>query len=279
MSSRVDNRSGSIRPPFESTIYLPLFLVLTLAACLNAYQISALPVAGEAPETAGFLSILAARLVYFWYFLLLAACVHWNSLHVRLSRATALRWLGVHLATLTLSFIVHEAIVFGVATLLGLRAGSGVSEVYVRLFNNPAVWIEIFVYVLLLLFFSLLEYRRISRENELACAELEAGLAKTKLRELRTQIQPEFLFTTLATILALVREKRNGDANRILSLLGDFLRTTVYDTDVRNSSPARSGEPSEFARDADIDQLRNSQLQSVKLEIERIVHEDSNTHH
>jgi two-component system, LytTR family, sensor kinase len=81
------------------------------------------------------------------------------------------------------------------------------------------------------LIFTLMDFRRMSQENELKCSQLEAQLIRSKIQEIRSKIQPTFLFNTLQTILELIRTNRNKDANHILSLLSDFLRTTVYDTE------------------------------------------------
>jgi LytS/YehU family sensor histidine kinase len=70
-----------------------------------------------------------------------------------------------------------------------------------------------------------------SQENEIRCSQLEVQLIRSKLQEIRSKIQPTFLFNTLQTILELIRQHRNKDANHILTLLSDFLRTTVYDNE------------------------------------------------
>lgn len=57
--------------------------------------------------------------------------------------------------------------------------------------------------------------------------EAEALAREAELRALRYQINPHFLFNTLNAISALVTERRNDDATRMLSTLGDLLRTTL----------------------------------------------------
>ena len=79
------------------------------------------------------------------------------------------------------------------------------ATIWYVLFNNPSVWIEAFVYVLFLLSFTLLEYRRMTQENEIRCSQLEMELIRSKLQEIRSKIQPTFLFNTLQTILELIR--------------------------------------------------------------------------
>lgn len=250
------NRTEHMR---DMQMYLPLFLVLTLAATLNAFQIYA-PLDHEAVQTRPeFFPLLLSRLAYAWYFLLLAVFVQKMSRIVALTQETALRWSLVHGASLAGSFFIHETVTFALDRLLLGRLMR--TDILSMLFQDPAVWIEAFMYVMLLLFFSLGEYRRRSRENEEACAELEEQLARTRLRELRSRIQPAFLFRTLETIGDLVGRKRNEDANRILAALGDFLRATVYDTSGADEA------------------VRTRRLEDVSREIERIVHEDQDTHH
>ncbi len=54
------------------------------------------------------------------------------------------------------------------------------------------------------------------------------GLARdAELRALRYQMHPHFLFNPLNAISALVTERRNDDATRMLSTLGDLLRATL----------------------------------------------------
>lgn len=214
----------AVRQGVSASLFTPLFLILTLIAVVHALQMYAVPAA-----TGTFVTILLSKLVYYWYFIALAFVIERLSRRLVMTRRTAVQWSAVHLCAFASSFLVHEA----VSTIIdSLLVGDRHPEpLLALLFNNPAVWIEAFAYGSILLGFSLLEYQRINRENELTCLLLEARLTKTTLQELRNNIQPAFLIGTLHSILALVREHRNRDANSVLSLLSDFLRTTVYDND------------------------------------------------
>ena len=61
-------------------------------------------------------------------------------------------------------------------------------------------------------------------------ARLNEQLSKAQLSALRRQIEPHFLFNTLNTISALVREKRNDDAVSMIAALSDLLRRAVEDS-------------------------------------------------
>ncbi len=218
-------RFAGFRSHVHAGLFIPLLLVLTLIAVLHTLQSSSMDRASAQPLAAA-APILFSKIIYYLYFALLALVVQRHSLRLRLTRRTAVRWSVLHAATLVCSFLVHVALSDAVNELVlgAVRPAS----VLVLLFNHPAVWIETFAYAIFLLGFSLVEYQRVNRENEIRCVELEARLTQARLRELRTTIKPAFLFNTLDSILQLVRERRNQDANHVLSLLSDYLRTTVY---------------------------------------------------
>jgi len=213
------------RSHLTAGLFMPLVLVLTLIAVVHTLQSISMERSAAGPLS-GAVPVLFSNVIYYWYFAFLALVVQRHSRRLTLTRRTALRWSFVHAATLACSFLVHVAL-SGAVDELVLGAARPAS-VLVLLFNHPAVWIETFAYAIFLLGFSLIDSQRINRENEIRCAELEARLTQARLQELRTNIQPAFLFNTLDSILLLVRERRNQDANHVLSLLSDFLRTTVY---------------------------------------------------
>lgn len=65
------------------------------------------------------------------------------------------------------------------------------------------------------------------REREVQASRLEAQLAEARLRSLRAQLQPHFLFNTLHTIGGLVREGDADRAVRMLTGLSGLLRHTL----------------------------------------------------
>jgi len=68
-------------------------------------------------------------------------------------------------------------------------------------------------------------YRVLDRahQRELHAAELEGQLAEAKLAELRTQLQPHFLFNTLQTATMLIHDDPDG-AEAVLLSFGELLR-------------------------------------------------------
>jgi two-component system, LytTR family, sensor kinase len=219
---------ASSRTHLDLNVFIPLFLILTLIALVSSFQAYYNIHTGTASLPI-LLRILLSRLLYSWYFSILALVVQWHSKRIQLARKTFAEWFLIHLTTLMVSFFIHETLTLGADALIwGIKPKATLLFV---LFNNPSVWIETLVYILFLLSFSLMEYRRMSQENEIRCSQLEVQLIRSKLQEIRSKIQPTFLFNTLQTILSLIRTHKNKDANHILSLLSDFLRTTIYDNE------------------------------------------------
>jgi LytS/YehU family sensor histidine kinase len=69
-------------------------------------------------------------------------------------------------------------------------------------------------------------YRRGFREREQRAATLEAGLTRARLHLLQAQLQPHFLFNTLNSITALVRQNPAA-AEEMLTSLSDLLRLAL----------------------------------------------------
>jgi two-component system LytT family sensor kinase len=266
MTFSVRKYIASFKALLDLNIFIPLFLILTLIAMVNSFQAYYTVQTGAASLSILFRTLLS-KLIYCWYFSFLALVVQWHSKHIRFARKIFGRWFLIHLITLVVSFFIHEMLSLGADTLIwGTRLKA---TIWYVLLNNPSVWIETLVYILFLLSFSLLEYRKISQENEIRCSQLEVQLIRSKLQEIRSKIQPTFLFNTLQTILALIRTHRNKDANHILSLLSDFLRTTVYDNE--RDEISLEEEVRFLNQYLEIEMVRSNRTFSVHEDIERRV--------
>ena len=212
----------------DPNIFVPLFFIFTIIAFVNSLQAYYIYFKGV-HSVINFTRFLISKLVYSWYFLGLAFVVLHLSKKIFLTKQTAVKWLLVHLAALSLSLILHQGLSL-ITDKLILRVES--KETFISLlFKNPTAWLDVLVYGLFLLGFYLIEYKRINQENEIKCSQLEVELIKSKLQELRSKIHPQFLFNTLHTISGMVHKGRNKDANQVLELLSNFLRTTVYDNE------------------------------------------------
>jgi signal transduction histidine kinase len=71
------------------------------------------------------------------------------------------------------------------------------------------------------------EREKEAADLQMRAFQLETQLAKAQLQALRMQLNPHFLFNTLHSISALVRENNKALAIRMISELGDLLRQTL----------------------------------------------------
>jgi two-component system, LytTR family, sensor kinase len=101
--------------------------------------------------------------------------------------------------------------------------------------------------------YSLDSAARLARQQT-ETARLNEQLSKAQLNALRHQIEPHFLFNTLNSVSALVRENRNDAAVTMIARLSDLLRR-VLDDSGRQQAPL--AEEMEFAgRYLDIQKVR-----------------------
>ena len=80
------------------------------------------------------------------------------------------------------------------------------------------------------LYFGVQAYLDLQGERE-RLLRAESHAHRARLRALRLQLNPHFLFNTLNAISTLVSESRTAEANRMLARLSDFLRSTLERTE------------------------------------------------
>jgi LytS/YehU family sensor histidine kinase len=96
--------------------------------------------------------------------------------------------------------------------------------------------------------------------------QLETQLARAQLQALRMQLNPHFLFNTLHSISALVRENNKALAIRMISELGDLLRQTLK---LSGSQEVSLQDELQFIEKyLDLEQLRFQDRLSVRMMIE-----------
>ncbi len=112
----------------------------------------------------------------------------------------------------------------------------------------------------------LLMHNQMSRERELRAAQLETQLTEARLQALEMQLHPHFLFNALNTIAVLVRTNRNAQAVRVVTGLGELLRSAL---DSAGSQVVPLKHEIEFVeRYLEIEQVRYGDRLRVELNIE-----------
>lgn len=78
------------------------------------------------------------------------------------------------------------------------------------------------------LYFSIKQWHSVSQERE-RLLRAEAEVREARLQALRYQLNPHFLFNSLNAVSTLVLDGQASAATRMLSQIGDFLRTSLND--------------------------------------------------
>ena len=105
--------------------------------------------------------------------------------------------------------------------------------------------------------------RRLLEETEKA--RLNEQLAKAKLNSLRRQIEPHFLFNTLNSIAAQVREGKGHSAVNMIAALSDVLRSAIADS---NRQEVPLGDELELLQKyLNIQKVRFAERLNVKLDV------------
>jgi LytS/YehU family sensor histidine kinase len=95
---------------------------------------------------------------------------------------------------------------------------------------------------------------------------LDAQLARARLQTLRMQLHPHFLFNTLHSIAALVRENHRQAAIKVIAGLGDLLRQTL---DHAGAQEVTLKQELEFLEKyLDIEQLRFQDRLHIRIDVQ-----------
>jgi two-component system sensor histidine kinase AlgZ len=190
---------------------VPALAALPVAICMAILGLPALG-HGHAP---------AFRAMY------MAACMAWIVLLAVLQRALwrrAVHWLPTGLVLVGASYAMSL-----LNNLLGqrLEIGLGLADRYH--WNELPVgldgcWLALLVFCAV---HALAMYYLTLQHAQLRLAQAQAAARDAELRALRLQVNPHFLFNTLNAISALVAAGANGEANRMLGRVADFLRATL----------------------------------------------------
>lgn len=130
----------------------------------------------------------------------------------------------------------------------------------------PAAMVARFMeYWILYAFFSAFLFQTRLQAKQLELAQMETALSQSKLRALRLQLQPHFLFNTLNTISSLIEIDKN-QAQSIVAKLGKLLRKVL---DSRQKSTVSIAEEIGFLQNyLDIEQIRFSDRLTVNYTID-----------
>ncbi|MEO0473051.1 MAG: histidine kinase, partial [Bacteroidota bacterium] len=194
------------------------------------------------------------KLAVWWFWSCLSYGVFLLSKKIRFNRGQWLAGILFHLmfSLITVGLnILFYALLIKILVLPGAEFGFG--GVYVNVFLNQFEWFFIMYWAIILVGYAFDYYQRF-RQEEVRSVQFESRMVEAQLQALKMQLHPHFLFNTLNTISAMIRQNESAKANDMLIRLSDFLRRTLMMKEEQEISLA---EELTFIRQyLDIEQIR-----------------------
>ena len=163
------------------------------------------------------------NIVLFWTtYAALVPCVLFLTEKYRLDLQSSPRKLFIHTGAAMAFAYLHTSF-NAVLNPLRLRTHAPLSPTLIRIvtLNFP---IDFLAYWAIIGIAYALHFYSRSQQHDLAAAQLQANLAEARLRSLRAQLNPHFLFNTLNAVSALALKGEGKAVARALARLTDFLR-------------------------------------------------------
>lgn len=246
-------------------------IVLSAATCLAAiYSTRNLVSSVSAGRPIDWVRLVGFEFLYWHIWAALTPLVLWFASRFRLERGN---WRRVALPLLIFGLFIapiQAALETCIAFAIEL-ARQGLTEELLRrrAVLGRGILIESFtnviIYFLIVSGHYAYDYYRKYREKETRSLELESRLTQAELHNLKTQLQPHFLFNTLHTISVLMMRDA-GAANSMLIRLSDLLRLSL---DSIGSQEVSLKKELEFLNGyLEIEQTRFQDRLHIRLEIE-----------
>src|SRR5215510_14562745 len=130
----------------------------------------------------------------------------------------------------------------------------------------PQVSPGLLIYFVILGSIHAFDYYQRYRDRELQAARLREQLAQSRLRVLRAQLQPHFLFNTLNSIVGLIRNNESKAAVAMTTQLSDLLRQVLAYSDKQEASLREEMEMTQ--RYLEIQQMRFSDRLKIEIKLD-----------
>jgi two-component system, LytTR family, sensor kinase len=216
------------RYSFDRTLSGVLFLILTAIAVARALQHVYLVDINE-PFQYSLWWHVPFNLFMWWNWFLFVPVMYWILSRLSLEDSNFRHSFVLYLLLPILIIAFRQAAATLITTTVLADKTDFAVLFYWRLFTNPWLWLDLIVYFAILLGLHVVEYQRRSAQSALRKMQLQTQYVRSQLNTLRSQLHPHFLFNTLNTVSTLILKEDNQEAERMLSLLNNFLRTTAFE--------------------------------------------------
>jgi two-component system, LytTR family, sensor kinase len=202
-----------------------LFALLTVIALARAFQQYYFIDAAKAVQYS-LLWHIPFNLFIWWLWLLFVPVIYWITinLNVRSLRQTqgVVMYLLLPVSIICIRHAIASVIVcmfFEQYTFLYVFTG--------RTLRGVGIWIDFVVYFSIMIGVRIIEYQQKAAMDKLIFTHLQARITQSQLSALKSQLRPHFLFNTLNSLSTSIVLNENNEAKRMLSLITNFLKTTL----------------------------------------------------
>lgn len=185
---------------------------------------------GPGPDLPGWRLVLY-HLPLWWLWLPLTPLVQWLGRVFPVTARRGLYALAVHLPASLLVAVFHQAVGLLWWRAIGLPGtATAFSDSLTSLLRSANLQTDLFAYWAVLVVVSAHRVYRQVLEREVENSHLRYRLSQARIRALKTQLHPHFMFNALNAVSALVIRKDAPSAERMLGQLAEFVRLTLSDS-------------------------------------------------
>jgi two-component system, LytTR family, sensor kinase len=169
-------------------------------------------------------ALTRATVVWFGWLILLPLIIGVARRHP-FGGETRARWLYAHAGYALLFIALHSLFVSIGRGLAGIPVTESLVDAFLTIFVNNFAG-DVLRYGFISLSYQAVAYHTMVRERDREAVRLEVDLAEAKLANLEDRLRPHFLFNTLNSIAALIREDARA-AETMVQQLSELLRASL----------------------------------------------------
>lgn len=137
----------------------------------------------------------------------------------------------------------------------------------INLFDDIWLQLDLLIYWAIVAAYFSFNYYRQFRKRQVQQVRMESQLNQARIKALKAQVHPHFLFNTLSALQTMVMRKGANDAAQMITKLSDYLRTTLQE-DGRQMLPLK--EEIDFIRQyLEIEEYRFGDRLEVHYDIQK----------
>jgi sensor histidine kinase YesM len=204
-----------------------LFFLLTLIALARAFQQYYFIDAEKAAQYSLWWHI-PFNLFIWWLWLLFVPLIYWITITLNEESLKKLHGVVMYLILPVVTIGFRHAIA---AMIVWIFIGHSTffNTFMSRTIRGPGIWIDFVVYFSIMIGVRIIEYQQKMETDKLRFTQLQTRVTRSQLGALKSQLRPHFLFNTLNSLSTAIVLNENEEAKRMLSLIKNFLKTTIDD--------------------------------------------------